>query len=164
MTDKLSGKVCLVTGASRGIGAAIAAVLADHGARVVVHYGQNKDLAMQVAEDLSGDDHLVLGADLADPSAASGFIDQVIKESRRLDVLVNNAGIYVPHPPLEVDAEEWLSKWQETLSVNLERRGCYRRCRTQPADRGGRYPHHSGRCRARFQRDYRADYLHGRAD
>ena len=119
MTDKLTGKVCLVTGASRGIGAAIAAELADQGARVVVHYGHNKDLATQVAEGLRGDGHLVLGTDLADPSASAGFITEVVAQAGSLDVLVNNAGIFEPHPPLEVDAGEWLDKWRKILAVNL---------------------------------------------
>ena len=119
MTGKLIDKVCLVTGASRGIGAAIAAELANQGARVVVHFGRHENLAMQVADSLGGDDHLVLGADLADPSGAAGLIERVISQTGRLDVLVNNAGIFVPHPPLEVDAGEWLEKWQETLAVNL---------------------------------------------
>jgi len=119
VTDKLNGKVCLVTGASRGIGAAIAADLANHGARVVVHYGHNRDLAMQVAEGLRGDGHLVLGTDLADPSAASGFITEVVAQAGSLDVLVNNAGIFEPHPPLQVDAAEWLDKWRQILAVNL---------------------------------------------
>jgi NAD(P)-dependent dehydrogenase (short-subunit alcohol dehydrogenase family) len=119
MSDSLNGKVCLVTGASRGIGAAIAIEMANQGARVVVHFGHNKDLAMQVAEGLSGDGHLVLGSDLADPSAAAGFISEVVAQAGRLDVLVNNAGIFNPHPPLEVDADEWLGSWRETLAVNL---------------------------------------------
>ena len=119
MNDSLSGKVCLVTGASRGIGAAIAAAIANMGARVVVHFGHSKALADQVAERLSGDGHLVLGTDLADPSAASGFISELVSQTGRLDVLVNNAGIFDPHPPLEVDAGEWLEKWRETLAVNL---------------------------------------------
>jgi 3-oxoacyl-[acyl-carrier protein] reductase len=115
----LNGKVCLVTGASRGIGAAIAADMASRGARVAVHFGKNEDLAMQVAAGLTGDGHLVLGSDLADPSAAAGFISEVVSQAGRLDILVNNAGIYYPHPPLDVDAAEWLEKWQETLAVNL---------------------------------------------
>lgn len=119
MNSRLSGKVCLVTGASRGIGAAIAAELARQGARVAVHYGRNRDLAEQVAASLDGDKHLVLGADLADPAGAAGLIQQVVTQAGRLDVLVNNAGIYVPHPPLAVDAAEWLDKWQATLAVNL---------------------------------------------
>ena len=119
MSSTLSGKVCLVTGASRGIGAAIAAGLANEGARVIVHYGRNRDLAKQVAASLDGDKHLVLGADLADPSGAADLIQQVITQAGQLDVLVNNAGIYFPHPPLAVDAAEWLDKWQATLAVNL---------------------------------------------
>ena len=119
MSSTLSGKVCLVTGASRGIGAAIAAELARQGALVVVHYGRNRDLAEQVAASLDGDKHLVLGTDLADPSGAAGLVQQVITQAGQLDVLVNNAGIYVPHPPLAVDVAEWLEKWQATLAVNL---------------------------------------------
>ena len=119
MNSRLSGKFCLVTGASRGIGAAIAAELARQGARVAVHYGRNRDLAEQVAASLYGDKHLVLGADLADPASAAGLIQQVVTQAGQLDVLVNNAGIYVPHPPLAVDAAEWLDKWQATLAVNL---------------------------------------------
>ncbi len=119
MSDALNGKVCLVTGASRGIGAAIAVALASEGARIVVHFGHNKDLAIQVAKGLDGDGHLVLGTDLADPSAASGYIAEVVVQAGSLDVLVNNAGIFVPHPPLEVDAEEWLLRWREILAVNL---------------------------------------------
>ena len=119
MSSTLSGKVCLVTGASRGIGAAIAAGLANEGARVIVHYGRNRDLAKQVAASLDGGKHLVLGADLADPSGAADLIQQVVTQTGQLDVLVNNAGIYVPHSPLAVDAAEWLDKWQATLAVNL---------------------------------------------
>lgn len=119
MSVRLSGKVCLVTGASRGIGAAIAAELAGQGARVAVHFGYNEDLARRVAGELNGDGHLVLGADLADPAAISDLIADVISQTGRLDVLVNNAGIFVPHPPLEVDGREWLARWRETLAVNL---------------------------------------------
>jgi NAD(P)-dependent dehydrogenase (short-subunit alcohol dehydrogenase family) len=93
--------------------------MAAAGARVVVHFGHNEDLARQVAEGLDGDGHLVLGSDLADPGAAGGFINEVVSQTDRIDVLVNNAGIFEPHPPLEVDATEWLEKWQQILSVNL---------------------------------------------
>jgi len=115
----LKGKVCLVTGASRGIGAAIASALAERGARVVVHYGHAKELAVKVAENLAGSDHLVVGANLANPDAADEFIESVVDQTGRLDVLVNNAGIFVPHPPMAVDADDWLFKWEQTLAVNL---------------------------------------------
>ncbi len=115
----MKGKVCLVTGASRGIGAAIASALAERGARVVVHYGHAKELAVKVAENLAGSDHLVVGANLANPDAADDFIESVVDQTGRLDVLVNNAGIFVPHPPMAVDADDWLFKWEQTLAVNL---------------------------------------------
>ncbi len=119
MMKRLKEKVCLVTGASRGIGAAIATGFAANGARVVVHYGRHRDLALRVRDGLAGDGHLVLGADLAHPDSAAELIAQVLEQAGRLDVLVNNAGIYDPHPPLEVAAEEWLDKWRNTLAVNL---------------------------------------------
>jgi len=108
-----------VTGASRGIGAAIASALAERGARVVVHYGHAKELAVKVAENLAGSDHLVVGANLANPDAADEFMESVVDQTGRLDVLVNNAGIFVPHPPMTVDADDWLFKWEQTLAVNL---------------------------------------------
>lgn len=108
-----------MTGASRGIGAAIASALAERGARVVVHYGHAKELAVKVAENLAGSDHLVVGANLANPDAADDFIESVVDQTGRLDVLVNNAGIFVPHPPMAVDADDWLFKWEQTLAVNL---------------------------------------------
>jgi len=87
-----------VTGASRGIGAAIASALAERGARVVVHYGHAKELAVKVAENLAGSDHLVVGANLANPDAADEFMES---------------------PPMTVDADDWLFKWEQTLAVNL---------------------------------------------
>jgi NAD(P)-dependent dehydrogenase (short-subunit alcohol dehydrogenase family) len=119
MTAKLAGKVCLVTGASRGIGAAIAHALASEGARLVVHYAHNEHKATAVATALPGSGHIVAGADLANPAVVEGFMNEVVDKTGRLDVLVNNAGIFLPHPPLEVDRNEWLLQWQQTIAVNL---------------------------------------------
>ena len=119
MNQRLDSKVCLVTGASRGIGAAIATSFAEQGAQVVVHYGHNKDKAEEVAANLAGQGHIVAGCNLANPDAVDGFIQDVIDQTGKLDVLVNNAGIFVDHPPLQVNADEWLFKWEQTLAVNL---------------------------------------------
>jgi len=119
MKADLSGKLCLVTGASRGIGAAIATLLAGSGATIVIHYGSNKQAAEKIRSSLPGKAHSVLGADLSEPQAAVGCVKRVMEAHGRLDVLVNNAGIFTPHPPLHTDSEAWLDAWQETLSVNL---------------------------------------------
>jgi NAD(P)-dependent dehydrogenase (short-subunit alcohol dehydrogenase family) len=119
MSDRLESKACLVTGASRGIGAAIAAMMAERGARVAVHYGSNKGAAERVAGSLPGSGHTVLGADLADTDCAADLIERAVTELGGLDVLVNNAGIFLSHPPLTVSADEWLASWHQTLAVNL---------------------------------------------
>jgi NAD(P)-dependent dehydrogenase (short-subunit alcohol dehydrogenase family) len=115
----LSGRVCLVTGASRGIGAAIAVRLAAEGVTVAVHYGHREDAAMDVLDRLDGEGHITLGADLAHPQDAAGCVDRVVQELGRLDILVNNAAIFAAHPPLSTGRDDWLQRWQETLAVNL---------------------------------------------
>lgn len=119
MSDRLKGQACLVTGASKGIGAAIAAMMAAQGARVAVHYGSDRRSAEKVVAQLSGDGHIVLGADLSAASGGADLVTRALAGLGRLDVVVNNAGIYQAHPPLETSAEEWLARWQETLAVNL---------------------------------------------
>ena len=119
MNRVLADKVCLVTGASRGIGAAIATELAGKGAKVIVHYAQDRARAQAVAAGLPGEGHRTVQADLVDPAIASDLVENIYADDRRLDVLVNNAGIYAPHPIREVDAEQWLQAWEQTLAVNL---------------------------------------------
>ena len=116
---RLSGKVCLVTGASRGIGAAIARSLAGAGGTVAVHYARNEEAAESVRAGLEGKGHFTLGADLADPASAAECIDRVVEQAGRLDILVNNAGIFEAHPPATTGRGEWLERWQKIIAVNL---------------------------------------------
>lgn len=109
----------LVTGASRGIGRAIAGVFADAGDRVAVHHRDNSGLAKDVVAGLAGAGHLPLQADLADAGAVRRMVDQAAEALGGLDVLVNNAGVYLAHPVTEVSYEQWQAAWQQTLSVNL---------------------------------------------
>ncbi len=114
-----SDKTVLVTGASRGIGRAVATQFAEQGARVVVHYRQNEASARQVLRSLVGTGHLMLQADLRQAEAVRSLVDTTIAELGRLDVLVNNAGIFRQHPIDAVSFVDWQDAWRDTLAVNL---------------------------------------------
>ncbi|HEU0317433.1 MAG TPA: SDR family NAD(P)-dependent oxidoreductase, partial [Solirubrobacteraceae bacterium] len=88
-----TGRAVLVTGASRGIGAAVARAFAEQGDRVAVHYAASPDKARRIADELPGDGHVVVGADLADPDATREMVDEAADRLGGIDVLVNNAGI-----------------------------------------------------------------------
>jgi NAD(P)-dependent dehydrogenase (short-subunit alcohol dehydrogenase family) len=112
-------RAVLVTGGSRGIGAAIVRAFAERGDRVAVHCRETVSLAQRLKETLPGDGHAVVRADLADPDAVRGMVDEAAERLGGLDVLVNNAGVYVKHPVVLVSYEEWRAAWRQTLDVNL---------------------------------------------
>ena len=115
----MAERAVLVTGASRGIGRAVAEAFAGQGDRVAVHYRGSPGLAAQVLAGLPGDGHTVVRADLADAEAVRQMVDQAHADLGGLDVLVNNAGIYLPHPVIDVSYQQWQDIWRETLAVNL---------------------------------------------
>src|SRR6266480_3776782 len=112
-------RTVLVTGASRGIGRAVAEAFARQGDRVAVHHRGSPGLAGQVLAGLPGDGHTVVQADLADREAVRQMVGQAHADLCGLDVLVNNAGTYVPHPVTDVSYQQWQDAWCETLAVNL---------------------------------------------
>jgi 3-oxoacyl-[acyl-carrier protein] reductase len=112
-------RAVLVTGASRGIGRAVAQAFAELGDRVAVHHRGSAGLAGEVLAGLPGSGHTVVQADLADPEAVRQMVGQAHADLGGLDVLVNNAGIYLPHPVTEVSYEQWQDAWREILAVNL---------------------------------------------
>lgn len=117
----LAGKVALVTGGSRGIGAAIAARLAQDGADVAITYLSAEDRAKAVVAEVeaAGRRGLAIGADSGDAAAIVGAVDRTVAELGRLDILVNNAGVF-PYGSVE---EVSLEELDRTLAVHV--RGVY---------------------------------------
>ena len=144
---EFDGQGALVTGGSRGIGRAIAIELARRGARVAVHFNRDSRAAEETVASLSGGGHAALRADLAETAAAPALVESAIEALGRIDVLVNNAGIFVEHPPLAVDFENWRGAWTDTISVNLVGPAhlCYAAARHMTAAGGGRIVNVSSR-------------------
>lgn len=117
MTD-LSGKVLLITGGSRGIGAAAVEAALNAGADVIAHCTRNKAAAEALGNGEPAGRYLVITADLADPEGAAKLWDEALAWKGRVDVLVNNAGIYEPDNEAG-DTAAWRAAWQRTLQVNL---------------------------------------------
>ena len=109
----------LVTGGSRGIGAAIAGALAAAGYVVAVHCKTGVAAADAVAAALPGSGHRVVTGDLADPQQVQAIVSTTISGLGGIDVLVNNAGIYMEHPIATTSYAAWQAAWQQIVNVNV---------------------------------------------
>ena len=118
MADRV-GPVVLVTGASRGIGRATARRFALEGASVAIHYASREDAAASLLAELGEGQHMTVRADVGDPEEVVSLVGRVIDRFGRIDVLVNNAGIYEPHPVLSTTFADWQASWRRTLDTNL---------------------------------------------
>ena len=134
-----------MTGASRGIGRAIAEAFAAAGDRVAVHYRESSGAAADVVAGLPGGGHAVVHADMADPEAVRHMVDAARDALGGLDVLVNNAGVFTPHPITETSYEQWQEGWRSTLGVNLVGAANATWCAVQHMTRGGRIVNVSSR-------------------
>jgi acetoacetyl-CoA reductase len=119
----LKGAVAVVTGASRGIGNAIAEELGRGGAKVVVNYSGSQEPAEELAEKINqtggGGEAVAIQADVGDPNDAQRLIDQTIEQFGRIDILVNNAGINVDKTMDKLEVEDW----QKVIELDLN--GCF---------------------------------------
>ncbi|QQS49399.1 MAG: SDR family oxidoreductase [Acidobacteriota bacterium] len=109
----------LVTGAAQGIGREIVRQFAGCGARVAVHYHTNREEAERTMGMIGEGGHTLHQADITDPGQVERLIDEVHENHGRLDILVNNAAIFVPHPIASADYQAWQDAWNGTLAANL---------------------------------------------
>lgn len=117
MTKELTGKVALVTGASRGIGAGIAKALGEAGAKVIVNYVSRPEEARAVAEHITrnGSEADCFGANIGDPEQLQGLVAFAVSTFGGVDILVNNAGV---HNHLPFDSLS-LEEWERLMAINL---------------------------------------------
>ncbi len=126
------GRGVLVTGASRGVGAAVAAAFAARGDRVVVHYRNAEDRAQAVLAGLPGAGHALIRGDLADPAQVREVAEASFAALGRVDVLVNNAALFLDpaatggtasrrgdHRITDVGYDDWVRAWRTTIDTNL---------------------------------------------
>ena len=117
MSKKLEGKIALITGGSRGIGAAIAKRLAADGANVAITYTKGADAAASVVKEIerAGRKAIAIQADAADADAVKAAVEKTFATFGRLDVLVNNAGTAIPKPFVDSTLEEM----DRVLDINV---------------------------------------------
>jgi NAD(P)-dependent dehydrogenase (short-subunit alcohol dehydrogenase family) len=119
MEINFKDKVILVTGASRGIGAATAKLFAESGAKIIVHYHKNEAAANRICQELKGKDHTVVQANIANPNDIEKLVSKVIDTYGAIDILVNNAGVFQELDIENLSYPDWQQSWEETISTNL---------------------------------------------
>ena len=119
--NRLAGKVAIVTGASRGIGKAIAVRLADEGARVVVNYRERAAEANAVVAGIraAGGDAIAIAADVSSAADVQRLVDLTMERYGRIDVLVNDAGVMVAKGLFETTEDDW------DLTIDINLKGAY---------------------------------------
>ena len=114
----LKDKVVLVTGGSRGIGAATVRMIVANGGEAIIHYGSNAAAANALAREVGEDRVHVCAADLLSATETERLWDEACAWRGRIDVLVNNAGVY-ERCGLDLPVDDWLAGWDRTMRINL---------------------------------------------
>ncbi|MFN2456740.1 MAG: SDR family NAD(P)-dependent oxidoreductase, partial [Chitinophagaceae bacterium] len=120
MFTDFTNKNVLITGGSRGIGRACAKLFSDLNANVIITYKSNVAEAEQTIKMLKPEQqHSMYQLDVANPLPIEQFFRELILKYKKIDVLVNNAGVYIEHKISEVSYAEWQQAWSETIKTNL---------------------------------------------
>ena len=119
MMLNFSGKKIMITGASRGIGCAVAKAFAETGGIVAVNFKDNQKSASETLNALDGEGHVLIKADVSIPEEARRAVEESVSKLNGLDIVVNNAGIFEQHPVGSIDFDEWCLAWQKIIGVNL---------------------------------------------
>ena len=113
----LTNKNILVTGASNGIGKAIAEYLIEMGAKVAIHYRSNQDNA-KTLESMCSKGSKAFQADLSNESDVYNLFKNVLSYFKKLDAIVLNAGVFLEHST-DLNTEDWMTVWKRTMDINL---------------------------------------------
>jgi 3-oxoacyl-[acyl-carrier protein] reductase len=124
MEKGLNGKIILVTGSSRGIGKTTALMLAEGGAKIIVHYSKNSTAADDVITQLGENALFAVKADLSKEEEIKSMVSDIENKIGRIDVLVNNAASHSNMKPLENNFDTWYSDWKTTIDSNLSGTAC----------------------------------------
>lgn len=115
----LTGKVALITGASRGIGSATARLLANAGARVGLNYHRSETAAKELLLEIGADRGVLLQGDVADPLDAKRIVEEIVQRFGTIDIVVNNAATFAMNPFDNASYENWIEGWRTTFDLNV---------------------------------------------
>jgi 3-oxoacyl-[acyl-carrier protein] reductase len=155
----LSGKVVLITGASRGIGAECARMMAGAGAVVAINYHTSEREASAIGSEIGADRSMIIRADVGNPDEVQTMIDGVIGRFGRIDVLVNNAARFELNPFEGTNYEAWQHIWRHTFEVNVfgAANAAYLAMRSMRSQGGGKIINIASRAAFRGEVEF-ADY------
>ena len=115
----MKDKIVLITGATGGIGSVMAVQFSEKGATLIIHYNSNRAKAEELQSKINGNDHIILDGDLSNSESAQRLVKTTIDKFGKIDILINNAGIYAEHPIDKTDFIAWQESWKKIIETNL---------------------------------------------